>query len=430
MATYYPITGSVTQYQKSNGGFALNYYLKFYAAGTSTAISCAPNASATDPNNVPQLLDKVRINEKGYPVNPTGGEMIPHIDQTFKLVLYKNAADANADNTSAAEWVVDNLSPGLVGFSLTQNDQDATEIDYIADDTATTRKLDTRLQERVSVLDFAADPTGNTDSTTAFETALLASKDVYVPTGTYLMDGIKVLRDEQNIHFGANVNLLAASNNAIMLWQTSSFCSHTGRVQFSANGFSGVWGCCIGPADLSSLLVIDDQRRNTMPEMIMNNGEEVLVFHPGPEVSGSVSFCTDNYIPLVSSTGANRVVYFKPPPNAGGYRARGNHIRNVLANGSSINTGIHIESGSYNSIEKIKCINLASNGSPNAIATGVLVDAVCPVTGFDNSYNCITSGISLSNSRDVENGASTTYLLAVNFSTSNSLLTAQPRTVS
>jgi len=42
-----------------------------------------------------------------------------------------------------------------------------------------------KLRESVSVLDFGADPTGVADSKIAFQNAITASRNVYVPTGTY-----------------------------------------------------------------------------------------------------------------------------------------------------------------------------------------------------------------------------------------------------
>ena len=44
----------------------------------------------------------------------------------------------------------------------------------------------------VNVLDLGADPTGVADSTTAFTNALTASRFVYVPSGTYLVDQINI----------------------------------------------------------------------------------------------------------------------------------------------------------------------------------------------------------------------------------------------
>jgi len=49
--------------------------------------------------------------------------------------------------------------------------------------------VDDKLAERVSVLDFGADPTGTADSTAAFNEALLASMRVHIPAGSYRIDG-------------------------------------------------------------------------------------------------------------------------------------------------------------------------------------------------------------------------------------------------
>lgn len=47
----------------------------------------------------------------------------------------------------------------------------------------------------VNVLDYGADPTGVASSQNAFVTALATGKSVYIPTGTYLVDGGLVLPD-------------------------------------------------------------------------------------------------------------------------------------------------------------------------------------------------------------------------------------------
>ena len=51
--------------------------------------------------------------------------------------------------------------------------------------TTVNRPINQKLAEQVSVLDFGADPTGLTDSSTAFASAIATGKAVYVPKGTY-----------------------------------------------------------------------------------------------------------------------------------------------------------------------------------------------------------------------------------------------------
>ena len=50
---------------------------------------------------------------------------------------------------------------------------------------AVNRPFNEKLQEYVSVLDFGADPTGATNSSTAFTNAVATGKAVYIPKGTY-----------------------------------------------------------------------------------------------------------------------------------------------------------------------------------------------------------------------------------------------------
>ena len=104
MSTWTPISGSVPQYQAADGTLASGYYLKFYSAGTTSPLSMA-----TDSTGVTTLA-KAQINTAGYPINGSGDVFIPHISQSYKIVLYKNATDADNDTTGNADWVIDNIS--------------------------------------------------------------------------------------------------------------------------------------------------------------------------------------------------------------------------------------------------------------------------------------------------------------------------------
>jgi len=64
---------------------------------------------ATDSTGVTTLA-KAQINTAGYPINGSGDVFIPHISQSYKIVLYKNATDADNDTTGNADWVIDNIS--------------------------------------------------------------------------------------------------------------------------------------------------------------------------------------------------------------------------------------------------------------------------------------------------------------------------------
>jgi len=55
---------------------------------------------------------------------------------------------------------------------------------------ASSRTIENKLQESVSVLDFGATGDGVTDDTAAIQAALTASKYVFIPAGTYIVTGI------------------------------------------------------------------------------------------------------------------------------------------------------------------------------------------------------------------------------------------------
>jgi hypothetical protein len=104
MSNWTPISGSVPQYQAADGTLASGYYLKFYSAGTTSPLSMATDSTGGT------TLAKAQINTAGYPVNGSGDVFIPHVSQSYKIVLYKNATDADNDTTANADWVIDNIS--------------------------------------------------------------------------------------------------------------------------------------------------------------------------------------------------------------------------------------------------------------------------------------------------------------------------------
>jgi hypothetical protein len=134
-----PISGTLSQYQKSDGDLASNYYIKFYASGTSTAIQMATDSSGST------LLDKCQLDSSGYPTTDGSSRFIPRIDQKYKIVLFKNAADANSNNTANADWIVD-------------------DVDTLALDSQTVKESDFRLDRSYSTLSNAISSVGGNES--------------------------------------------------------------------------------------------------------------------------------------------------------------------------------------------------------------------------------------------------------------------------
>lgn len=124
---YTPISGVVPQLSRNAGGAAASgYYLKGYAAGTSTPLSMGIDSTPTS------TLVKCRLGSTGYPISNDSDEttiFIPHFNASYKLVLYTNSTDADANTTANAAWVVDNIS-GVF---------DASAITYTATATVTQR---------------------------------------------------------------------------------------------------------------------------------------------------------------------------------------------------------------------------------------------------------------------------------------------------
>ena len=100
-----PISNTVPQYEE-NGVAASGYFIKFYESGTTT-----PTAMATDSTGT-TLLDKCELNTEGYPINSSSAVFIPHINKKYKIALFRNAADADANDLASAAWpAVDGLLP-------------------------------------------------------------------------------------------------------------------------------------------------------------------------------------------------------------------------------------------------------------------------------------------------------------------------------
>lgn len=106
--SYNPISGYTIQTIKSNGQVASDYYLKFYEANTTTPLSMATDSSGGT------LLVKAKLNDNGMPIsNPLDDStvFIPHLNARYRLVIYLNETDADADDTASAFVNIPDASP-------------------------------------------------------------------------------------------------------------------------------------------------------------------------------------------------------------------------------------------------------------------------------------------------------------------------------
>lgn len=122
---YNPVSGFTLQTIKQNGQTAEGYYLKFYIANTTTALSMATDATGGT------LLSECKLNDNGMPIsNPLDNStvFIPHVNQNYRLVIYRNKTDADANDTAAAFVNIPDVSTLASGDVIVTKYDDISEL--------------------------------------------------------------------------------------------------------------------------------------------------------------------------------------------------------------------------------------------------------------------------------------------------------------
>jgi hypothetical protein len=160
--------GAAAQFFDSSGNPLTGGLLYSYAAGTTTPQATYTSSAGSTAHTNPIVLDAAgRV---------ASGEIWVTAGLNYKFVL--------RDSAGALIGTYDNLS-GLNGVD------DASQIIYDPPFTgAVSTTVEAKLEQTLSVLDFGADPTGSTDSTTAIQNAIdyAQSKNggiILFPWGTY-----------------------------------------------------------------------------------------------------------------------------------------------------------------------------------------------------------------------------------------------------
>jgi hypothetical protein len=137
-----------------------------------------------------------------------------------KQVSGTNYSETNVNTVTFTSGLnVGDIVEFLSNLSVAAGTIYATDINYNEGATgAVTRTLESKLQESVSVLDFGADPTGITDSTSALQNAINAAvnKKLYIPAGTYIIQTLS-LKVPSNITIygdGIGRTILKVGNSA------------------------------------------------------------------------------------------------------------------------------------------------------------------------------------------------------------------------
>jgi len=114
MASFAPVSLIIPQYQDPDDNTPANgFVMKAFKAGTTTNIVMATNETGST------TFTSVALNSSGYPEH-LGEQIIPYIDQKYKLSFFATQADADA-NTNPV-WSIDNNTPVTVTGSFTLND--------------------------------------------------------------------------------------------------------------------------------------------------------------------------------------------------------------------------------------------------------------------------------------------------------------------
>ena len=185
---YTPVSGIATQYSTDSNELASGYWLKFYVSNTSTPLSMATDYTG----NV--LLVKCKLNTAGFPITDVGDNtsvFIPYVNQSYRLVIFRTEADADANNTAAAlvnvshvaAIVFDSLLDAAVSSAAasavtasTKADESAASAASIVDDvaTATTKANEAAASASAAASSETAAATSETNAGSS-ETAAAAS---------------------------------------------------------------------------------------------------------------------------------------------------------------------------------------------------------------------------------------------------------------
>lgn len=162
--------------------------------------------------------------------------------------------------------------------------------DFTANGTgATTRTATDKMAEHVSVKDFGAVGDGTHDDTLAFQKALAAHMNVYVPTGTYIVNNTIVLGDHQTLEGAGNSTIIQTASAITIVAITGSYARLANLKLFGGVvgiKLAGVSGPCVqnaifdvGVWQAQTGILLDGGTDSNKP-VYWNNFARVLVAQP------------------------------------------------------------------------------------------------------------------------------------------------------
>ena len=209
---YTPVSGIATQYSTDSNELASGYWLKFYVSNTSTPLSMATDYTGD------VLLVKCKLNTAGFPITDVGDNtsvFIPYVNQSYRLVIFRTEADADANNTAAALVNVSHVA-AIVFDSLL----DAAVSSAAASAVTASTKADESAASAASIVGDVATATAKANEAAASASAALSSESAAATSET---------------NAGSSETAAAASAAAASSSETASATSETNAAASAAS---------------------------------------------------------------------------------------------------------------------------------------------------------------------------------------------------
>lgn len=301
IVTLSPFAGAGAQFFDNNGVPLSAGLIYTYAAGTTTF-----QATYTNPNGNVQNANPIVLNASGrttqeiwlinglsykfvltdansnligtydnIPSNPT-----PAISNDASSIAYEQGSSTTAGSFIVGETYLI-TSIGTTNFTTIGAVSNTVGIYFTATGVGSgtgtaqlSRTVQNRLQEITSVLDFGADPTGATDSTTAINNALAVGGCIFFPSGTYLV-GSNMPNASTGVLFpisnsvlfgeGGNTIIKLGANSTIQHW--TFYLTNVSNVVIrdltlngnysQQTGLGDIYSTCISIVDGSSDITVE-----------------------------------------------------------------------------------------------------------------------------------------------------------------------------
>ena len=235
----------------------------------------------------------------------------------------------------------------------------------------------------VNALDFGADPTAATDSTSTIQAALdslpATGGAVFLPRGVYKVTAPIFVRDKQFL-FGeqgyAASQLSAYGSSAFSMIRVVGSYGGLSNLYFTDTTATISTAIFIAPENESALTTVTNQNNNTFRNIYINYLGEGIVMRPGGvSGSGQQSGLYYNYFENINIERTKRAIWMRVGIGAGNTSSGSN--RNTFVNCrigvAPTNTGVQIDAGDTNNFINLALEGIFTGTSPNTNPTGIKI---------------------------------------------------------